>query len=366
MEIPSPERLKELMGGLEDPRVEGRSLHRLETILVIGLATVLCGGEHFTDMERFGTAKKDFFGRYVDLSQGVPRHDTFQRVFEALNPEELAGLLVRWTGPTTGDVVAMDGKTVRASKRQGESAIHLISAYAKERGLVLGQVAVEDKSNEIVALPGLIRSLDLADCTVTVDAMGCQRQIAREIHEADADYVLALKGNQGTAHEEVAAYLDDALGRGELPVHQEVDKGHGRLETRRYVQSDRLDWFADRGKWENLQSVAMVEAVRETSQGTSRERRYYLSSLPLDLPRLAHAVRGHWSIENNLHWVLDVTFGEDRCQTAHRTAVQNLGVLRRLALNLLKQDPLKDALRGKRLRAGWDNNYLAKLMKFDA
>jgi len=354
---------------INDPRVEGRTTHPLVNVLVIGLATILCGGESFPDMVRFAQSKKDFFAKHLDLSGGIPSHDTFERVFESLDPKELSGLLMLWVMPgALKGQVAIDGKAVRASKRKGQRALHLVNAYAKECGLALAQYAVEDKSNEITALPLLIRSLDLEGCVVSIDAAGCQRNIAKEIHEADADYVLALKGNQGNAHEEIASYFRDAIDRGQLEGCEQADKGHGRIEVRRIYQSDQLDWFADCGKWENLHSIIAVESYRENSEATScsRQWRYYLSSLPVDLERTGELIRGHWSVENNLHWVLDVTFGEDRSQKSHKIAAQNLALMRKLALNIIKADATKDAIKGKRLRAGWNNDYLAKLLGFDA
>jgi predicted transposase YbfD/YdcC len=368
-DLPSPSRLKKLIcDSIPDPRVMGRTSHPLVNILVLGLASILCGGESFPDMVRFAQSKEEFFRCHLDMSCGIPSHDTFERVFEVIEPDKLGELLVKWVVPSGGGQVAIDGKTVRSSKRGQNKAIHLVNAYAKDHGLVLAQRAVEEKTNEITVLPEIIRSLDLEGCVVSIDAAGCQRAIAREIHEADADYLLALKANQGNAYQEITTFLKDLIARGELQAYQEADKGHGRLELRRYFQTDALDWFADRAKWENLRSVVAVEARREHSDGhQSIQWRYYLSSLPVDLPRVADLVRGHWSVENNLHWVLDVTFGEDRSQKGHKIAAQNLALMRKLALNILKSDTShKDAIKGKRLRAGWNNNYLAKLLEFDA
>jgi predicted transposase YbfD/YdcC len=366
METPSISDLKELINQIEDPRVEGRSQHPLVNILLIGLATVLCGGESFSDMERFADGKRDFFGKHLDMSGGAPSHDTFQRVFEAMEPEQLGDILLAWTAPVRAGQVAIDGKSLRASRRGENRPLHLINAYAKERGLVLGQMIVDGKTNEITALPNLIRSLDLEGCTVSIDAMGCQKNIAKEIVEADADYVLALKANQGIAHAEIASFLDAEIKEGRLRCLEEADKGHGRHEVRRYWQSESIGWFAEGKAWEALHTVAVVEQERTLGAKTTVERRYFLSSLPVDLPRLASVIRGHWSVES-LHWTLDVTFGEDRSQTSHKTSAQNMALLRRLALNILKQDAsIKDAIRGKRLRAGWNDSYLARLLNFDA
>ena len=261
----------------------------------------------------------------------------------------------------------MDGReALRRARGRSEETRTIVSAWATEHGLALGQSAVAGKSNEITAVPELLRALELAGCIVTLDALHCQKNTAREIHEADADYVLALKGNQGTAHAEVRAYLDDAIARSapELVQVQTLEKGHGRIETRRYWQSANIGWFADRAEWENLRSVGVVEAVREVAGSPpSTERRYYLSSLPPDIARFTRAVRGHWSVENNLHWSLDVSFGEDRSRARTRHAATNLATLRRIALNLLRAERSSSkSLNRKRLRAALDPNYLASLI----
>ena len=236
-------------------------------------------------------------------------------------------------------------------------------------GLVLGQLKVADHSNEITALPALLRALELAGCVVTVDAMGCQKEVAKEIHEADADYVLALKGNQGTLHAEVKEFLDDAQTRGFAGVaHQyveTVEKDHGRIETRRYWITEEIDWLEDKDQWEALRSVGMVEAVREVNGQVSTERRYYLTSLSAEAGRFAAAVRGHWEIENCLHWVLDVQMGEDRCAVRDQNAAQNLAALRALCLNLLRRDQqVKCGVHSKQKVAGRDHNYLRSLLNF--
>ena len=366
MEKPSIKSLKELLSEVEDPRVEGRTTHPLVNILVLGLATILSGGESFPDMVRFSEAKKEFFSEWLDMSAGVPSHDTFERIFELLDPKGLGEVLVQWTKPVRSGVVAIDGKTLRATKRGKDKPVHLVQAYAKEGGVVLGQLMVDEKSNEITALPELIRSMDLEDCIVTLDAMGTQKNVAKEIHEADADYLLALKANHHTAYDEIKTFIEDEIKQGKLTAYEEPDKGHGRWELRRTYQSEKLDWFADKAKWENLRSIVMVETHRMLGGKTSIEHRYFLSSLGLDRQKAAQAVRDHWSIENNLHWVLDVCFGEDRSQKSHKIAAQNLALLRKISLNIIKQDPLKDAIKGKRMRAAWDNNYLKKLLNFDA
>lgn len=355
---------------LPDPRVARTPEHRLIDILVIAVCTLLCGGEGFNDMEDFGEAKHEWLKTFLDLPHGIPSHDTFNRVFQALDPESFLERFVRWTqslrAAVSEEIVALDGKALRRALRAGESTPVLVSAWARENGLVLGQLQVSAKSNEITAVPELLRALELSGCIVTLDAMGCQKNIAQEIKEADADYVLALKGNHEVVHEEVKSYLDDAIERKakELVRHQTVEKDHGRLEERRYWQSANLDWFADREKWEGLQSVGVVETRRQVGERpVTVERRYYLSSLPLGVQRFARAVRGHWSVENQCHWMLDVNMGEDQSRVRVGYAAQNLGTLRRLALNLLQREKTKKrGIKGKQKNAGWDHSYLLKLL----
>lgn len=289
---------------------------------------------------------------------------------------------LRWTQSlrtaVAQEIVALDGKALRRALNRDQSLQSVVSAWAESNGLVLGQLKVADKSNEITALPELLRVLELAGGIVTVDAMGCQKKIAKEILEADADYVLALKGNHETVHAEVKAFLAAAVAErtarrpagakpapaaAQLASCETVEKDHGRIETRRYYQSTELAWFADRAKWEGLKSVGMVEAEREVNGQKSVERRYYLSSLALDVATLARAVRGHWGVENKLHWVLDVQMNEDQSRARAGYAAENLATLRRLALNLLRRDKTKRrGIRGKQLNAGWDHAYLLKLL----
>jgi predicted transposase YbfD/YdcC len=346
--------------------------HELGDILVIALCTLLCGGDTFTDMERFGEAKKDWLQTFLRLPAGIPSHDTFNRVFSALDPKAFMTCFMRWTQGVrkaiAQEIVALDGKALRRALRD-KSIPYIVNAWAVDNGLVLGQVKVEEKSNEITAVPELIRALKLAGCIVTIDAMGCQKKIAREIREAKADYVLALKGNQETVHEEVKAFLDDAVARDPkvFAYYETTEKDHGRIEIRRYWQTDRIAWFADRTKWEGLATVGLVESERQIpGKAITLERRYFLSSLSVDVKRFADAVRGHWSVENNLHWSLDVQFGEDQCRARTGYADQNMAALRRLSLNMLKREPKKSSIKGKQKIAGWNNAYLLRVLGFSA
>jgi len=367
---------------LTDPRVDRTKDHDLIDILVIAICALLCAAESFNDMEDFGKAKEDWFRTFLKLRNGIPSHDTFNRVFTALDPKAFLDCFLRWTQSlrqaVAQEIVALDGKALRRALNRDESPKYVVSAWAESNNLVLGQLKVEEKSNEITAVPELLRVLELAGCIVTVDAMGCQKKIAKEIIEADADYVLALKGNQETVHAEVKSFLDATLeekrkkrpsgaalpkAATQLQELETVEKDHGRLEIRRYYQSAELGWFADHAKWEGLRSVGLVEAVREVDGNTTVERRYYLSSLALDVATFARAVRGHWGVENKLHWVLDVCFREDQSRARTGRAAENLATLRRLALNLLKREKTKKrGIRGKQLNAGWDHSYLLRLL----
>jgi predicted transposase YbfD/YdcC len=352
-----------------DPRVDRSKDHELVDILVIALCTILVGGDSFYDMEEFAEVRLSWLKSFLRLRNGAPSHDTFNRVFQALDARQLADCLSRWTHSVRtilgGEVVALDGKSVRRALNRGEDFRVIVSAWATESGLLLGQRKVRDKSNEITAVPELLRALELAGCIVTADAMHCQKNVAKEIIEADADYVLALKGNQGTAFGEVKSFLDDAVSRVDpsLVFVETVEKGHGRLEVRRYWQTEKLDWYADKEQWEGLRSVGLVESVRELNNQRSVERRYYLSSLPVDIQRFAKAVRGHWSIENQLHWVLDVVFGEDQARARTEQAAENLAAMRRLGINLLRRDKkCKRSIKGKLMRAAIDPDYLRHLL----
>lgn len=367
---------------LPDPRVNRTKDHLLIDVLVIAVCTLLCGGETFNDMEDFGQAKEDWFKTFLELPNGIPSHDTFNRVFAALDPKKFLECFLRWTQSLRQavhrEIVALDGKALRRALNKKDCLKYVVSAWAEGNGLVLGQLKVADKSNEITAVPELLRALELSGCIVTLDAMGCQKKIAKEIIEADADYVLALKGNQETVHDEVQSFLDDTITQSQVKrpagaqrskavvglAHlQTVDNDHGRLETRRYYQSGELEWFADRNKWEGLRSVGVVESIREIEGKRTVERRYYLSSLPVNIELFARAVRGHWGVENKLHWVMDVVFREDQSRARTGFAGENLATLRRLALNLLRQEKTKKrGIKGKQLNASWDHAYLLKLL----
>jgi len=374
----TPQTLIECFQDMEDPRIDRTRDHKLLDILVIGLCSMITVGENFTDMEDFGKAKQDWLKGFLELPTGIPSHDTFNRVFSAIDPGGFLDCFIRWVKgacPTLDDdMVAIDGKALRRALNEGASIPYIVSAWASENGLVLGQVKVDEKSNEITAIPELLRALELEGCTVTIDAMGCQKEIAANIIEEHAHYVLALKGNHATVHEEVQDFFKDVVPpcaiecaetaeKDKMDFHQTIEKGHGRIETRRYWQSTDIGWFADRELWKDLRSFGMVESIRKVKGKSTIERRYYLSSLPLDAQRFGKAVREHWGVENKVHWTMDVTFGEDQSRARSQYAAQNLATLRRIVLNLLKKDNSpRLSLRRKRTKAALDQEFLAKLL----
>lgn len=356
---------------LSDPRIERQKLHQLKDILVIAICAMLCGADNWVEIERFGKAKEAWFTKVLGLAQGIPSHDTFGKVFAALDASQFETCFIQWmqtiVRTLAGKVIAVDGKRVRNSHNsaQGKSAIHLVGAYASDMGLLLGQIKTENKSNEITAIPALLSQLALAGCIVTIDAMGTQKAIAKQIIEQEADYVLSLKGNQGTLHQEVALYFEQppAKAKASWTSYESSEKDHGRIERRKVTATDAIDWLTGHHDWQGLKSIVKVEAQRTISEHTQQEVRYFITSLPPDAAKLAHAIRAHWCIESQLHWSLDVTFREDYSRVRIDHAAENVSILRRIALNLLKQEKTaKVGIKCKRLQAGWDENYLLTLL----
>lgn len=358
---------------ITDPRLDRKKRHSLHDVLMIAVCAILCGVETFTEMEEFGEAKEEWFKGFLELPNGIPSHDTFNRVFALVDPTEFQSAFTEWTATLrktlSEEIVAIDGKSLRGSATKESSPIHMVSAWAAENRLVLGQVTVADKSNEITAIPELLKKLQLAGCIVTIDAMGCQKDIAQAISAAGADYCLALKANHQTLHGEVENFMEDALACGFQGVEHESffteENGHGRKETRRYWITSDIDWLHGASEWKHLRSIGMVESTRIIAGKTSTERRFYLTSLSADAKRFAEAVRGHWGIENSLHWVLDVCFHEDQCRVREGYAAENLATLRHFTLNLLRQETQKKrSIKTKQKRAGWDHDYLRLLLGF--
>jgi len=368
---------------LKDPRGGKAKRHYFGEVLFIALAAMICGMEGFDDFERFAKLKEKWLRRYLKLPHGTPSDDTFRRIFTALDPKAFVECFishVRAIQPDlAGGLIAIDGKTIRHSFDQGdpENSIHLVSAWAADCGLSLGQLKVDGKSNEITAVPKLLRQLNVKGATVSLDAMGCQKKIAQEIRFAGGDYLLALKGNHGTLHEEVAALFADgqSLAYGEskgaaLAYHNPgPEKGHGRIEHRTVRVTDYLDWFepAERKHWLGLRSLVEITSTRQIKEDVSIEKRYYLTSHKPEAEKLSDMVRRHWGIENCCHWVLDVTFDEDQCRARKGHAAENLALLRKLTLNLLRHDQkIKDTMRGKRIRAALCEKTLETLLKMSS
>ena len=317
-----PSEMIQFFSVVRDPRVDRTKEHKLIDIIVIALCSVLCGAEGWTEIEEFGKGKKEWFKSFLRLANGIPSHDTFRRVFMILDSEKFREILIKWAGQVTkkmkGEIVSIDGKTARGSQKNGKAVLHTVSAWAHDAGIILGEVKTREKSNEITAIPELLNSIDVKGSIVTIDAMGCQKDIVKEIRKAEADYVLSLKGNHGDLHEDIRLYLSDARKRKfkgiKYSYHKSIDKGHGRKEEREYWLTEEIGWIADRKKWKDLKSIGMVFSRREVEGKVSEEFRYYLSSMRADGKEFSRAVRGHWRVENSLHWVLDVCFREDDCR----------------------------------------------------
>ena len=356
-----------------DPRIERTKEHLLLDILTISILAVICGADGWVGIETYGKAKESWLKTFLVLPNGIPSHDTFARVFARLDPEQLQAAFLSWVRSVSrlsaGEVIAIDGKTARRSydKGKGKGAIHMVSAWASQNRLVLGQRKVDAKSNEITAIPELLKVLDIHGCIVTIDAMGTQKAITQQIIEQGGDYVLALKGNQGNLFEDVEQIFEQALSQNfkgiEYDFYETKDVGHGRVEQRRCWSLGQVEWLIDAEKWAQFTSIARVESVRECDGKTSGEARYYISSLAPDAQRLAEAIRTHWSVENPLHWVLDIAFREDECRIRNGHAPENFTLLRHLAVSALNQEKTaKIGSKNKRLRAGWDDDYLLKVL----
>ncbi len=372
MPLPPANNLGQHFAEITDPRNEHNIRHPLLNIISITICGVIGGADSWVDIEMFGNAKLSWFETFLEMPHGIPSHDTFGRVFRHIDPEDFQASFQRWTQSiyerTKGEVLAVDGKTLRRSKdgALGTAAIEMVSVWASENNLVLAQDKIEETTNEITAIPQLLRLLDLEGCVVTIDAIGCQTEIAETILDQGADYVLAVKDNQATLREDVQAAFEHTGRFNQPDYHKTVNKGHGRIEIREWwaiSDPDILAHINDYKLWKGLHSLVKLTSERHLDGQISRETRYFISSLPPDAQRLLHAIRAHWQIENGLHWVLDMAFREDESHVRKDHAPQNLAILRHIALNLLKQETsLKVGVKAKRLRAGWDEQYLLKVL----
>lgn len=352
---------------IKDPR-RHNIRHLLHDLLLIALCAIISGADSWTQVAEYGRSKQDWFAQFLSLPNGIPSHDTFGRVFAMLDPKGFEEFFSRWAKDLAESIktkaICIDGKTLRGShdKASDKAAIHMVSAWAADVGLVLGQLKTDAKSNEIIAIPELIKSLALKDAVVTIDAMGCQKKIVRTIIDQNADYVIQVKGNQKDLHENIALFFQDPV-NATLDCVETIDGDHGRIETRRYVTTGDIDWLQAKHLWAGIETIAMVTRERDINGTVSREKSYFISSLKSDAETVSKAVRAHWGIENSLHWCLDISFHEDHCRVRKNHAPQNMAILRHMALNLLKREKsLKGGIQTKRLKAAWDHSYLLKIL----
>ncbi len=356
---------------LSDPRQQGKVVYPLGEVLLLCLLAVLAGAETFADIARFGEKKLSLLRRFLPFRDGTPAHDHLGDIFAVLDAEKFQSCFVSWAAAVSGapaEVIAIDGKTSRRSyqKKGAKEAIHMVSAFATRQRLVLGQTKVAEKSNEIIAIPKLLDMLAIEGAIVTIDAMGCQREIAKKIVDKKADYVLALKGNQGSLREDVELFAAEQKANGfkdtAVSRHETVDGDHGRIETRAYTVIHDIAWLQKRHDWPGLQSVVMVESTRENGNKIEQETRFYITSLVLLAHQIGPVIRSHWAVENSLHWVLDMIFRDDECRVRKDHAPANFTTLKHMAHNLIRKAPGKDSLRLKRKVAAWDDEFLVSLV----
>lgn len=360
---------------IEDPRGNQGKQHPLISIVVIGICATICGANGWVEIVEFAKGKEQWLGSFLDLPHGIPKEDTFRRLFNAIDPEDFQKRFIGWVNMNSklskNNVIAIDGKTMRgsSSKKNGTKPLHIVSAWASDHKISLGQVATDEKSNEITAIPELLKGLCIDGCIVTIDAMGCQVQIAALIVKKGAEYILALKGNQGTLNDDIRLYFE-GLTQDELDeldyFEEDVEKDHGRIALRRCWVCQDLDWLEKKDRWASLKAIIRVESERQevgSIETATREYRYYISSLESSAEEILGGIRKHWGIENSLHWVLDIAFSEDATQILTGNGARNLGIFRHVAINLLNQEKtLKRGVKAKRLRAACDERYLEKVL----
>lgn len=355
-------------GKIDDPRIDRKKLYPVDEILLTTLCAVICGAEGWNDVELFGKHKLDFLKEYLPYKNGIPSDDTFRRFFRAISPKAFQECFIKWVnslGITTLDkVIAIDGKTLRRSHDGDKKALHMVSAFATEARMVLGQCRTSEKSNEITAIPELLKLLAIKGSTVSIDAMGCQRAIAEQIVSKEGDYIFGLKGNQGSLYEDIVQFFDDKALLEEGDMYEGTDGGHGRIEVRKCLATDRIDWLTQRHNWAGLRSIIKVESKTESKENRKPDTRYYISSLPANAKRIHESIRSHWAIENSLHWVLDMSFNEDQSRIRKKNAPENMAIIKHVAINLIRQIQKKrQSIKALRKVAGWDDNTLHAILQ---
>lgn len=369
--------LIECLENIKDYRVGNGVDHKLIDILVISILAVICGANYWTQVESFGNAKKEWLSKFLELPKGIPSHDTFGRVFASIDPEEFHKAFMEWVQSLSdlieGQVIAIDGKTARRTKDRatGKAALHVVSAWARDNELVLGQIKVDDKSNEITAIPELLKMLDINGCIITIDAMGTQKDIAEDIIEGGADYVLSLKENQKTLYEDVELFFkEEILTQSKEKLEKEskyyktLDNSHGRFEKRKYFICNDMDWLSQKDDWKGLNGIGLCISHRTEGEKTSISYNYAIYSIKdCSAEQFASYKRDHWGIENSLHWVLDIAFREDESRARKDNSAENLNIIRHMAVNLLRQEKTKKiGIESKRMLCGWDEKYLLKVL----
>lgn len=358
---------------LSDPRKNRNQVYSLFEIVTVAILAVLCGADDWVEISFWGKANLDWLQQREICLNGVPSHDTFSRFFRFVDPNAFEKCFINWTqriSKVVGGVIALDGKTICNSGWGDEKAIHLVSAFSVENDMVLGQLATEVKSNEITAFPILIELLNLKESIVTIDAAGCQKNIASQIRKKGGDYILALKGNQGNLHAEVENFFIQAVQvnpeEANCNLYINEEKSRGRHEKREVFVTDQLDWLPQKKEWEDLNSIVCLRSTRIIKDKSTTEYRYYICSLQADAWKIGQAIRSHWSIENKLHWQLDVSYGEDNCKIHKDNGAENFSVIRRITLNLLKADKkTKAGIKNKRSKAGWDKDYMLSILRME-
>lgn len=352
---------------LEDPRVERTKVHLLTDIIFITIAAVICGAESWNEIELYGKLKESWLRQYLPLANGIPSHDTFNRFYSSLDPLQLEKCFTNWVKDvsqiTEGEIISIDGKSIRGSSKNKKSMVHMVSAWAHQNHMVLGQVKTSEKSNEITAIPKLLEVLAIKGCIITIDAMGCQTEIAKQIVEKQGDYILAVKGNQGHLEDDINYTIKSSR---PVQIHKDVDTGHGRIETRICSTYTDLSNIESESDWKKLKTIIKIDSTRyiKSTGVEQKETRLYISSLEPSAEHLQKCIRAHWGIENSLHWVLDVAFNEDNGSKTNSNAVENFSIINRIALNLVKNEKsIKLGVKSRRLNAGWDNDYLIKILK---